>query len=97
MAIRDYTYKDLYEEYMRNKRSIANAEIHISSLIHCAETVSVERSSKETIKQVFQMIKYHRSLLADIVAHNEDVAAELNRRDTNPFSNIKMFSNERMR
>ena len=87
MTIKTHPYKNLYAEYMSNKRSIAKAEIHISSLIHCAETVSVEKcsgkigiSNKEIINQILQMIKYHQSLLAEIVASNEDIAEELNRR-----------------
>ena len=97
---RKETYENLYNSYVLTKKAISDAEKHVDFLIDSAENAMLRydtEASKEVIKEIFNMIRYHRSLLAQIVEQNTELFQKLNKKDQNVFSNIKMFSNERMK
>ncbi len=94
------TYENLYNSYVLTRKAISDGEKHVDFLINSAEAAMLRYDtevSKEVIKEIFNMIRYHRSLLAQIVEENTELYKKLNKKDQNVFSNIKMFSNERMK
>jgi len=97
---RKETYENLHNSYVLTRKAISDGEKHVDFLIDSAETAMLRYDtevSKEVIKEIFNMIRYHRSLLAEMVEENTELLKKLNKEDQNVFSNIKMFSNERMR
>jgi oligoendopeptidase F len=72
---RKETYESLYNSYVLTKKGISDGEKHVDFLINSAETAMLRDDTevrKEVIKEIFNMIRYHRSLLAEMVEENTE-------------------------